>query len=52
MLKAAIEAEVLIHASPEATWAVLTDFDSYPEWNPFIRASRVALTSASACGSS
>lgn len=37
MLKAAIEAEVLIHASPEATWAVLTDFDSYPEWNPFIR---------------
>jgi hypothetical protein len=32
-LKTTIE----IDASPDAIWTVLTDFDRYSEWNPFIR---------------
>jgi hypothetical protein len=26
-----------VDASPETVWGVLTDFDSYDEWNPFMR---------------
>ncbi|WP_267725369.1 SRPBCC domain-containing protein [Niveibacterium sp. 24ML] len=26
-----------IQASPNQVWSILTDFSSYPEWNPFIR---------------
>lgn len=33
---ATIETETMIAASPEEVWAVLTDFDAYPNWNPFI----------------
>jgi uncharacterized membrane protein len=29
--------EVKIQAPAERIWQVLTDFASYPEWNPFIR---------------
>ncbi len=29
-------AEIDIKASPEKAWEVLTDFNSYPQWNPFI----------------
>jgi len=32
-----INTEILIHATPEKIWKVLTDFDQYPNWNPFIK---------------
>ena len=32
-----IKTEILINASPEKVWAILTDFESYPKWNPFIK---------------
>ena len=32
-----IKAETLINATPKKVWAVLTDFTSYPAWNPFIK---------------
>ena len=32
-----IKTEVLISAAPEKIWAILTDFKSYPAWNPFIK---------------
>ena len=32
-----IETEIIIPASADAVWKVLTDFESYPQWNPFIK---------------
>jgi len=32
-----IKTEILINASPEKLWAILTDFESYSKWNPFIK---------------
>jgi hypothetical protein len=29
--------EIRINASAETVWSVLTDFEKYPDWNPFIR---------------
>ncbi len=32
-----IKTEILIDASAPNIWKILTDFDSYPDWNPFIK---------------
>jgi hypothetical protein len=32
-----LHTEIEIEASAERVWAVLADFASYPQWNPFIR---------------
>ena len=32
-----LHSEVEINAPAERVWEVLTDFASYPQWNPFIR---------------
>ena len=32
-----IKTEILINATPENVWSVFTDFDNYPNWNPFIK---------------
>jgi hypothetical protein len=32
-----INTEIEINASAEKVWQLLTDFDAYPQWNPFIR---------------
>jgi hypothetical protein len=31
-----VETEILIQASPQRVWSMLTDFAGYPQWNPFI----------------
>jgi hypothetical protein len=31
-----LHTEIIIKASVQHIWDVLTDFDAYPEWNPFI----------------
>lgn len=32
-----LQTETLILATRETVWKILTDFDSYGDWNPFIR---------------
>ncbi len=32
-----IKTEIVINTSKERVWEVLTNFQSYPEWNPFIK---------------
>jgi hypothetical protein len=31
-----LRTEIDIRATPERVWQILTDFDAYPEWNPFL----------------
>lgn len=39
----AIESDLTISARPDQVWEVLTDFDAYPAWNPFITKMEVQL---------
>jgi uncharacterized protein YndB with AHSA1/START domain len=32
-----LQTEIDIAAPAERVWRILTDFDAYPDWNPFIR---------------
>jgi hypothetical protein len=32
-----IRSDITIAASAEQIWAILTDFSSYPQWNPFVQ---------------
>lgn len=37
MVKKEINTEIKINATPEKVWETLTNFDCYPNWNPFIK---------------
>jgi hypothetical protein len=39
-----IRTEIIINASKEKVWGILTDFANYPSWNPFIRSIKGELT--------
>jgi hypothetical protein len=39
-----IRSEIEIEASAAIVWGVLTDFATFPEWNPFMRSARGELT--------
>ncbi len=41
-----IRSEIIIHSSISKVWRIFTDFNSYPEWNPFI----ASLTGSVAVG--
>ena len=32
-----IKTQILINATSDKVWAVLTDFQNHPTWNPFIK---------------
>ena len=32
-----LKTEIEIEATSEKVWGILTDFEKYPEWNPFIK---------------
>ncbi|MGQ3012166.1 MAG: SRPBCC family protein [Flavobacteriales bacterium] len=32
-----LRTRIHIDASPEKVWQILSDFDRYPEWNPFVK---------------
>lgn len=36
-MKKEIKTELVIQASPERVWEILTAFEKYPLWNPFVK---------------
>lgn len=36
-MKKELITEITINATPVKVWAVLTDFENYPNWNPFVK---------------
>lgn len=32
-----IKTEILINVTPTKVWSILTNFENYPSWNPFIK---------------
>ena len=36
-MRTEIKTQIDINATPENIWKILTDFDNYPNWNPFIK---------------
>jgi hypothetical protein len=36
-MKKQLNTEIIISCTPNIIWSILTNFDRYPEWNPFIR---------------
>ncbi|WP_439490197.1 SRPBCC family protein [Algoriphagus sp.] len=32
-----IKTQIIINSTPDKVWTVLTDFDNYSNWNPFIK---------------
>ncbi|WP_341908040.1 SRPBCC domain-containing protein [Fluviicola taffensis] len=36
-MKKEIKSEIVIQASPNRIWEILTAFEKYPSWNPFIK---------------
>lgn len=42
-MKKRLYTEIEINASPEKVWRILTDFASYPKWNPFIKSIKGTL---------
>ncbi len=45
MAQKEIKTSIIIDASPETIWGILTDTKDYPNWNPFITHFEGALTS-------
>jgi len=38
-----VRTEITISATPEKVWAILTNFNDYPNWNPFIKSIKGSL---------
>lgn len=36
-MKTSIETQIHINAKPESVWAILSNFEKYPDWNPFVK---------------
>lgn len=39
-MKKQLYTEIEINASPEKVWRILTDFETYPNWNTFVRSAK------------